>query len=75
MLLKDLISRKNILFNLLNNIPDKLLNHNVNGISRDSKKIKKDYIFVAIKGSKFDGSDFIPEAKRNGAFLVIANKS
>ena len=75
MLLKDLISRKAILFNLLKNIPDKLLNHNVNGISRDSKKIKKDYIFVAIKGEKFDGLDFTLEAKRNGAFLVIANKS
>ena len=75
MLLKDLISRKNILFNLLKNIPNKLLNHNVNGISRDSKKIKNDYIFVAIKGDKFNGIDFIKEAKQNGAFLVIANKS
>ena len=75
MLLKDLIARKTILFNLLKNIPDKLLNHNVNGISRDSKNIKKDYIFVAIKGEKVDGLDFILEAKQNGAFLVIANKS
>ena len=50
MLLRNLISRKKILLNLFKNIPDKLLNHNVNGISGNSKKIKKDYIFVAIKG-------------------------
>ncbi len=74
MLLIDLISRKKLLLNLLKDIPDELLNHKVNGISADSKKIKDGYIFVAIKGEKFDGSDFIPEAKQNGAFLIIANK-
>ena len=75
MLLIDLISRKKILFDLLKNIPKKLLNHKVSGISINSKDIKNDYIFVAVKGQKFDGSDFILEAKKNGAFLVISNKS
>ena len=32
-------------------------------------------IYGAIKGKKFDGSDFISEARENGAFLIIANKS
>ena len=75
MLLRDLISRKKVLSDLLKEIPNSLLNHNVNGISADSKKIKKDFIFVAIKGEKFDGSDFILEAKENGAFLIIENNS
>jgi len=75
MLLKDLISRNKILYDLLKNVPDKILNHNINGISGNSKNIKNDYIFVAIKGFKINGSDFIKEAKENGAFLVITDKS
>ena len=75
MLLKDLISRKKIIFDLLKNIPEKLLNNDVCGISVNSKDIKNNFIFVAIKGQNFDGSDFILEAKKNGAFLVISNKS
>ena len=75
MLLRNLISRNKNLLELFKDIPDKLLNHNVNGISGNSKKVKEDYIFVAIKGEKFDGSDYILEAKKNGAFLIIAHKS
>ncbi len=33
------------------------------GSPGNSKNIKNDYIFVAIKGAQFDGSDFINEAK------------
>ena len=75
MILKDLISKNKILSDLFKNIPDKTLNHIVNGISGNSKNIKNDYIFVAIKGAQFDGSDFITEARQNGAFLIIADKS
>ncbi len=75
MLLKDLISKNKILFDLLKNIPEKILNHNVNGISGNSKNVRDDYVFVAIKGIQFNGSDFINEAKENGAFLIITDKS
>ncbi len=75
MLLKDLISKNKILSDLLKNAPDKILNHNVNGISANSKNIKNDYIFIAINGDQFNGSDFINEARQNGAFLIIADKS
>ncbi len=75
MLLKDLLSKNKILLDLLKSVPDKILNHNVDGISGNSKNIKNNYIFVAIKGTKFNGSDFINEAKENGAFLVITDKS
>ena len=75
MLLKDLISKNKILLDLLKDLPDKILNQKVNGISENSKNVKRDYIFVAIIGNQFDGSDFIDEAIQNGAFLVIANKS
>ena len=49
MLLKDLISKNKILFDLLKNVPEKILNHNVNGISGNSKNVKNDYVFVAIR--------------------------
>ena len=75
MLLKDLISKNKILLDLLKNVSDEILNHNVRGISGNSKNIENDFIFVAIKGTHFDGSDFINEARQNGAFLIITDKS
>ena len=75
MILKDLISKNKILLNLLKNISDKILNHNVNGISGNSKNIQRDFIFVAIKGAQCNGSEFINEARKNGAFLIITDKS
>ncbi len=41
------------------------------GISIDSRMIKKGEVFIAIKGSKFDGDNFIDEAVRKGAGCVI----
>ena len=75
MLFKDLISKNEMLLDLFKNVPNKILNHNINGISGNSKNIKNHYIYVAIKGAQFDGSDFINEARQNGAILIIADKS
>ena len=75
MLLKDLIANNKITENLFKELNQKTLLNDVKGISSNSKEIKKDYIFVAIKGEKFDGADFITEAENNGAFLIIAEKS
>ncbi len=44
------------------------------GFDFDSKKIKKNYIFFAIKGTKFDGNNFIENAIKNGARIIITNK-
>lgn len=49
-------------------------NLNISSIAYDSRKVKKDGLFVAIPGFKFDGHDFIPEAIKNGAILVIGEK-
>ncbi|MCX6171148.1 MAG: UDP-N-acetylmuramoyl-tripeptide--D-alanyl-D-alanine ligase [Ignavibacteriales bacterium] len=37
----------------------------------DSRKVKKGSLFVAIKGEKFDGHDFILDALKKGASAVI----
>jgi len=44
------------------------------GITQDSKKVKKGFLFVAVRGQKFDGHDFIDEAINRGAKVVVAEK-
>jgi UDP-N-acetylmuramoyl-L-alanyl-D-glutamate--2,6-diaminopimelate ligase len=63
-IIKD-VKRKKI-FNL-NNLE-------VEGIAYDSRKVKENYIFVAIKGSKQDGHDFINEAIERGAKCIVVSK-
>lgn len=43
----------------------------VRGFSIDSRTIKEGEVFIAIKGSKFDGHNFIDEAIQKGAGCVI----
>ncbi|WP_340695969.1 UDP-N-acetylmuramoyl-L-alanyl-D-glutamate--2,6-diaminopimelate ligase [Hydrogenobacter thermophilus] len=46
----------------------------VKGITENSKDVKEDYIFVAIKGSKNDGHDFVKEALNRGAKWVFVER-
>ena len=48
MLLKDLISKNKILLDLFRNIPVKTLNHNVNGISGNSKNMKQEKMALSL---------------------------
>lgn len=43
----------------------------IKGISIDSRKVKKQEAFLALKGDNFDGHDFISQAIKNGASCVI----
>ena len=52
-------------------IPNKL---NIKNISINSKTIKKDDIFFAIKGKRVDGNKFISEAFKKKSSLAIVNK-
>ena len=61
MLLKNLIKYSNSSFK----------NIYISGISFDSRKTKKNYIYVAIKGEKFDRNKYINHAINNGAIAVI----
>ena len=45
--------------------------HEVSGLSADSRKIKPGFVFAALKGVTADGRDFIPQALENGAVAVI----
>lgn len=46
-----------------------------NGVTSDSRKVKDGYIFVAIKGEEKDGNDYIKDAEKNGATLIISEKN
>lgn len=45
----------------------------IDKISLNSKEKDSNWCFVAIKGKKFDGNDFIYEAINNGASLIITD--
>lgn len=47
----------------------------VSGISIDSRAIKKDEAFLAIKGDHFDGHDFIEQVIKKGVKCVVARQA
>ena len=42
------------------------------GIAFNSSNVKKNYIFFAIKGNKFDGNNYIKDAIKKGAKIIIS---
>lgn len=46
----------------------------IKGITDDSRKVRKGYLFVAVKGLRHDGHDFIDEAIKAGAKAVVGEK-
>jgi UDP-N-acetylmuramoyl-L-alanyl-D-glutamate--2,6-diaminopimelate ligase len=63
------------LLGVLRNIkfPSGLEDFQVKGISCNSREVRKDFIFVAIKGNRQDGNLFIDEAIRRGARVIVAS--
>lgn len=47
---------------------------NLSHVSIDSRNIKKDSLFIAIKGERFDGHDFVDQAVSNGASAILINE-
>lgn len=47
----------------------------IKGIEYDSRKIKEDFIFVAMTGNTVDGHNFIQKAIDNGAKIIITEKN
>ncbi len=56
------------------NIDKKYKKFFFSGISFDSKQIKKNYIFFAIKGTNFDGNNFIPIAIKKGSNIIVTKR-
>ncbi|MCL6589426.1 MAG: UDP-N-acetylmuramoyl-tripeptide--D-alanyl-D-alanine ligase [Firmicutes bacterium] len=43
----------------------------ISGITTDSRRIKPGELFLALRGERFDGHDFIPAAINNGAAAIM----
>ena len=46
----------------------------VRGVTHDSRGVEPGFAFVAVPGFKRDGTEFVPEAVRRGASLVVAER-
>ena len=44
------------------------------GIAIRASDVRQGFAFMALKGLKQDGADFIPEAEKNGAVLILAER-
>lgn len=53
---------------------DKAAGREVAGVVLDSRKIEKDFLFVATKGERVDGHDFIAQVLAGGAAGVVSEK-
>jgi UDP-N-acetylmuramoyl-tripeptide--D-alanyl-D-alanine ligase len=63
------------LFNLPTSViysPDKF--KTVNRVTIDSRGIKKNSLFIAIRGERFDGHNFVHDAIKNGAAAVVISE-
>ena len=49
-------------------------NRKYDGIEYDSRKVKENYIFVALEGANVDGHDYIDSAVKNGATCIIVSR-
>ena len=47
----------------------------ITGISYDSRTVSKGFLYIAIKGSRVDGNDFIPQAVASGASAVLVDRN
>ena len=68
---------KNFVLNklALNQILEKKISLNFDGVSIDTRTIKKDNLFLAIKGKKFDGNKFIDNALKKGAGCIVSSSA
>ena len=63
-----------LLSDLLNTTSKNHRKIRVEGISFDSRKIKKNYIFFAIQGKKTSGTKYVKEAISAGASAIVSEK-
>jgi UDP-N-acetylmuramoyl-L-alanyl-D-glutamate--2,6-diaminopimelate ligase len=52
-------------------LPEGVLDVRIRGVECDSRKIDKDFLFIAVRGVKVDGAAFIEEAISRGAAAIV----
>ena len=46
----------------------------VSGVTTDTRKIQKGNVFVALRGERFDGHDYLSDAVRDGASALVVSR-
>ena len=64
-----------LLGNFIKDINRKYYKTYFSGVAFNSKQVKKNNIFFAIEGTKFDGNKYIFDAINNGAKIIISKKN
>ena len=64
-----------LLKNLIKFLPKKNHKITIEGLALSSKQVKKGFIFFAIKGNKSNGEDYIYEAIRKGASVIVCSNN
>ena len=59
---------------ILCDLTKKTIDYKINGISTDSRNIKENDLYIAIKGEKFDGNEFTKDALNRGASFAIVHQ-
>jgi UDP-N-acetylmuramoyl-tripeptide--D-alanyl-D-alanine ligase len=60
---------------LLGGLLGRLEGMEIKGVSIDSRNIREGELFIAIKGDRFDGHDFVPEAIGKGAWGALVERT
>jgi UDP-N-acetylmuramoyl-tripeptide--D-alanyl-D-alanine ligase len=60
---------------LLKDLLGKMARLEIKGVSIDSRTIREGELFVAIKGDRFDGHDFVPEVIQRGAWGALVERT
>jgi murE/murF fusion protein len=62
-----------LLKKIIKNLKINIQKIDIEGLSLDSKQIKKNYLFFAVKGKKYNGEDYISSAIRKGARAIVCS--
>ena len=64
-----------LLKKIIKNLPIKIQKINIKELSLDSRQIKKNYLFFAVKGALSNGENYINSAIRKGASAIVCDVS
>ena len=67
------LKEKNHFLTVFETFFEQSIDRPINGISIDSRNIKKNDLFIAIKGENFDGNDFADQAIQDGASYTLSS--
>ena len=62
-----------LLRKIIKNLPREIFNINIEDLSLDSRQIKKNHLFFAVKGTKSNGEKYILDAITKGAKAVVCS--